>query len=281
MFSSGAQYNKLKTNLRLSINRLKLLEKKKTELAQKSRKEIADYIASHKEDRARIRVEHIIREDYLVEAYELLEMYCDLLLARFGLVSQMKSLDEGLEECVNSLLWAAPRVQAEIPEFKIISDQLALKYGKPFAEAARSDQLGKVNAKLMAKMSASAPPKILVEKYMLEIAKAAGVPFAPDPSVMREDEVAAAEAMLIDFHNQVFYSFHSFFLILFISLIFSLSRFIFLNCQFRTVSSSVTHFYLCANKHDKTSDDCRASEGSDGCIPAPTLKINRRHPSRR
>ena len=35
-------------------------------------------------------VEHIIREDYLVEAMELLELYCDLLLARFGLIETMK-----------------------------------------------------------------------------------------------------------------------------------------------------------------------------------------------
>jgi hypothetical protein len=41
MFSSGPNYNKLKTNLRLSCNRLKLLEKKKTETNQKARKEIA------------------------------------------------------------------------------------------------------------------------------------------------------------------------------------------------------------------------------------------------
>lgn len=41
MFSSGPNYNKLKTNLRLSVNRLKLLEKKKTETNLKSRKEIA------------------------------------------------------------------------------------------------------------------------------------------------------------------------------------------------------------------------------------------------
>ena len=52
--------------------------------------EIADYISAGKEDRARIRVEHIIREDYLVEAMELLEMYCDLLLARFGLIQTQK-----------------------------------------------------------------------------------------------------------------------------------------------------------------------------------------------
>ena len=90
MFKSGPSYPKLKTNLRLSINRLKLLEKKKTELAQKARREIADYISNGKEDRARIRVEHIVREDYMVEAMEMLEMYCDLLLARFGLIQTQK-----------------------------------------------------------------------------------------------------------------------------------------------------------------------------------------------
>lgn len=41
-------------------------------------------------ERAKIRVEHIIREDYLVEAMEVTEMYCDLLLARYGLIQQMK-----------------------------------------------------------------------------------------------------------------------------------------------------------------------------------------------
>lgn len=61
MFSTNPNYTKLKTHLRLSINRLKLLEKKKTELAQKARKEIAEYIAAGKSERAKIRVEHIIR----------------------------------------------------------------------------------------------------------------------------------------------------------------------------------------------------------------------------
>ena len=40
----GANHSKLKTNLKLAIQRLKLLEKKKTENARKSTKEIAEYI---------------------------------------------------------------------------------------------------------------------------------------------------------------------------------------------------------------------------------------------
>jgi len=86
IFKSGPNYTKLKTNLRLMINRLKLLERKRTEIAQKARVEIAEYLRSGKLDRARVRVEHIIREDYAVEAMERIEMYADLLLARSGLI---------------------------------------------------------------------------------------------------------------------------------------------------------------------------------------------------
>ncbi|XP_013776483.1 IST1 homolog [Limulus polyphemus] len=194
MFSTGPNYSKLKTNLRLAINRLKLLEKKKTELAQKARKEIADYISSGKYERAKIRVEHIIREDYLVEAMEVVEMYCDLLLARFGLIQQMKSLDEGLAEAISSLLWVTPRLQTDVAELKTISDLLTSKYGKPYAQAACENALNTVNEKLVHKLSVQAPSRLLVEKYLIEIAKSHDVPYEPDIDVMKEEEAMAEEA---------------------------------------------------------------------------------------
>lgn len=167
MFSSGPNYSKLKTNLRLAVNRLRLLEKKKTELAQKSRKEIADYLATGKIERAKIRVEHIIREDYLVEAMEVVEMYCDMLLARYGLLQQMKELDENIAEPVASLIWVAPRLQAEVEELRIVADVLTKKYGNEYAEKARTTTGDhKVSEKLMHKLSIQAPPKLLVEKYV-------------------------------------------------------------------------------------------------------------------
>lgn len=196
MFSSGANYNKLKTNLRLSINRLKLLEKKKSEMAMKSRKEIADYISGGKVDRAKIRVEHIIREDYLVEAMEVLEMYCDLLLARFGLIQQMKTLDDGLAEAISSLIWVAPRMQSDVQELKVVADQFAAKYGKPYAQACRDNQVGTVSPKLMHKLSVQAPPKITVEKYLIEIARYYNVAYEPDPQVMNQDETFSADNLI-------------------------------------------------------------------------------------
>ncbi|XP_066991302.1 IST1 homolog isoform X2 [Anabrus simplex] len=202
MFASGPNYTKLKTHLRLAINRLKLLEKKKTELAQKARKEIADYVSAGKYERAKIRVEHIIREDYLVEAMEVVEMYCDLLLARFGLIQQMKTLDEGLAEAISSLLWVAPRLQSDVAEMKVIADQLAHKYGRQYADACREEAVTTISEKLKHKLSVQSPPKLLVEKYLIEIAKNYNIEYEPDPQVMKEDpSTMGVDALLLDINN--------------------------------------------------------------------------------
>ncbi|XP_072926357.1 IST1 homolog isoform X1 [Hemitrygon akajei] len=200
MLRSGFRPERLRVNLRLVINRLKLLEKKKTELAQKARKEIADYLAAGKDERARIRVEHIIREDYLVEAMEILELYCDLLLARFGMIQSMKELDTGLSESISTLIWAAPRLQNEVVELRTVSDQLCAKYSKEYGKLCRTNQIGTVNERLMLKLSVEAPPKILVERYLIEIAKNYNVPYEPDAVVMGEAPVGV-EADLIDVDN--------------------------------------------------------------------------------
>ena len=81
---------------------------------------------------------------------------------------------------------------------KAISDQLIAKYGKEFGQACRTNALNNVSEKVMHKLGVQAPPKILVERYMIEIAKSYNVPFEPDPSVMAQDEIFAAENLLID-----------------------------------------------------------------------------------
>ncbi|CAF0803616.1 unnamed protein product [Brachionus calyciflorus] len=195
-----SNYTKLKTNLKLAIQRLKLLEKKKTELSLKSRKEIADYIQVNKPDRARIRVEHIIREDNYVEAMEMLEMFCDLLLARFGLIEKMKELDPGLDEAIATLIWASPRVSNDIQEFKLIGDAFAQKYGKKYAEACKADTLNNVNEKVKKRLGLEPPSKLLIEQYLIEIAKNFNIPYEPDQTVMLRSGIYDQE--LIDLTNK-------------------------------------------------------------------------------
>lgn len=127
------------------------------------------------------------REDYLVEAMEVVEMYCDLILARFGLVTQMKELDDGIAEAVSSLVWVCPRMQSDIPELKVICDIFVQKYGPQFAESARTATGDhRVSEKLMHKLELQAPPKLLVEKYLIEIAKNYNIEYEADPQIMND-----------------------------------------------------------------------------------------------
>ena len=79
---------KLKVQLKLAVNRLRLAQQKQTALAKQSRRDLANLLELRKEESARIRVENVILEDIYVELLELLELYCELLLARFGLLDQ-------------------------------------------------------------------------------------------------------------------------------------------------------------------------------------------------
>lgn len=85
--SKKPSYEKLAVNLRISISRLKLLAKKKNEQSMKMRKEISENLRSEKFGRARLKTEQIIREDVLIEAFEMLELYCDHLLSKISILS--------------------------------------------------------------------------------------------------------------------------------------------------------------------------------------------------
>uniref|UniRef100_A0A8D8UU49 IST1 homolog n=1 Tax=Cacopsylla melanoneura TaxID=428564 RepID=A0A8D8UU49_9HEMI len=199
MFSSKPKYSKLKTNFRLVVNRLQLKGKKKAELAQKSRKEIADFIANNKVERARIKVEQIIREDYLVEAIEMLENYCEILISRFGLLENSNTVDPSLAEAISSLIWVTPRLEAEIKELKEISAIFGTMYGKQYIDAVKQEAVETISEKLKHKMGIQPPPKILVEKYLIEIAKNYEVPYTPDAQIMLEDSQSKGiDALLFD-----------------------------------------------------------------------------------
>lgn len=185
----SVDYAKLKTNLNLIMHRLKLVEKKKMELNQKARRTIGEFLVSGKVDRARIRVEQIIREDYLIEAMDLVESYCDLILSRFGQLQASEVVEEGLAPAISSLIWVTPRFESDVPELKVIADQLGKKYGKQYVLAVKDNQLKTVNETLMKKMGVQAPPKVLVEKYLVEIAKDQKIDYKPDAKILKEQEI--------------------------------------------------------------------------------------------
>lgn len=72
--------------VRLAVQRLRMVQEKKQAQAKSTRRDIATLVERGRIETARIKVENIINEDIHVELLELLELYCELLLARFGLL---------------------------------------------------------------------------------------------------------------------------------------------------------------------------------------------------
>ncbi|KAL4909628.1 regulator of Vps4 activity in the MVB pathway-domain-containing protein [Aspergillus multicolor] len=83
------QTAKLTSTLHLLIPRLRLLQKKSTASSVVQRRELATLLENHRDASARIRVENVIATDIAVEVMEMVELYCELLLARAGVLDQL------------------------------------------------------------------------------------------------------------------------------------------------------------------------------------------------
>lgn len=70
---------------------------------------------------------------------------------------------------------------------KTITDIFTVKYGKPFADLCRAESENAVSTKLKHKLSIQSPPKILVEKYIIEIAKSYNIDYEPDAEALKAD----------------------------------------------------------------------------------------------
>ncbi|KAI1070126.1 uncharacterized protein FIESC28_10308 [Fusarium coffeatum] len=182
---------KLKVQLKLTIARLRMVQQRDEQLGKTARRAMAQLLEAGKEDSARIRVENIIRSDITSELHEILELYCELLLARSGLL-EGHTVDPGLEEAVQSLIYAAPKT--EIKELGTVRTLLAEKYGKEYVLAATENSDGKVNEKVVKKLSVTPPREELVVGYLEEIARAYGVDWpkkeavSPPPELLDEDD---------------------------------------------------------------------------------------------
>jgi vacuolar protein sorting-associated protein IST1 len=184
----------------MAIQRLRMLQQKSSAIAKQQRRAMAELLAEGKLESARIRVENIIRSDITTELHEILELYCELLLARIQLLEQPSSstaamlagegaggggggvsgvgeLDSGLEEAVRSIVFSAPRT--EIKELQQSRVLLVEKFGKEFALECVE---GKgVPERVLKRLRVETPRRELVDAYLREIGRTYAVRFPGDP----------------------------------------------------------------------------------------------------
>ncbi|XP_047333697.1 uncharacterized protein LOC124937472 [Impatiens glandulifera] len=170
---------KCKTSLKLASARLKLLKNRKDVQVKQLKKELAQLLESGQEQTARIRVENVIHEVKLVAAYDLLEIYCELIAARLQIIESQKNCPIDMKEAITSVIFASPRC-SDVTELQDIRKQFTAKYSKEFVTAAvelRPD-CG-VSRLLVEKLSANATDGQAKLKFLKEIADEHGVKWEP------------------------------------------------------------------------------------------------------
>lgn len=173
-FGSGFDSTRvLKPNLKMACKRLAMLVNKKSNEIKIHRNSIKDMLAKKKYEKANIKVEHVIREERLIEAYETIELMCELMVERMALIKQDKYCPADLIQSVHTVLWAAPRTQ--VPEFTIITKQFQAKYGEGFVKKARSNAEGHVNEQIIARFGIEPPSPTARTEYMKQLCAEAGL----------------------------------------------------------------------------------------------------------
>jgi len=122
----GFRSSKCKTSCKLCVSRIKLLRNKR-EIQQ--RRHVGQLLKEGKNEYAWIRVEGIIREQNLLAAYEILELYLELIAVRVELLDKSKNCPRDMVEAITTIMYAAPRV-ADLPELIEVRKWLSIKYGR-------------------------------------------------------------------------------------------------------------------------------------------------------
>lgn len=81
---------KSKTAAKMAVARIKLLRNKRQVVVKQMRRDIALLLQSGQDATARIRVEHVIREQNILAANEIIELFCELIVSRLTIITKQK-----------------------------------------------------------------------------------------------------------------------------------------------------------------------------------------------
>ncbi|XP_011007786.1 PREDICTED: uncharacterized protein LOC105113336 isoform X2 [Populus euphratica] len=163
--------SKCKTAAKMAVARIKLLRNKREAVMRQMRRDIAVLLQSGQDATARIRVEHVIREQNVLAANEFIELFCELVVSRLSIIAKRRECPADLKEGIASLIFASPRC-SEIPELVALRKIFEKKYGKDFVSAATDLRPNSgVNRMLIDKLSVRTPTGEVKLKVMKEIAK--------------------------------------------------------------------------------------------------------------
>ncbi len=170
---AGFKEELLKAHCTQALSRMALVKNKKIGFVQSQRKEATKDLSEHKITLARIKQEQILREEYVVEAFEIIRGYLELIRARVHIIASEKKCPAMLSEAIDTILWCS--TTSEIKEFQSIKADLQLKYGKKYIKEALDDQNKSIDPYVLSKLTTNLPDPKLVNHCLKALAQEAGL----------------------------------------------------------------------------------------------------------
>uniref|UniRef100_A0A0D9VS36 IST1-like protein n=1 Tax=Leersia perrieri TaxID=77586 RepID=A0A0D9VS36_9ORYZ len=175
---------KLKTLLGLAVSRIAIARRPR--LARKSiaTDDVRQLLTLGHLDRAIHRAEQVMAEDNMLEAFEMIELYCKRLIEHASKLDKPGECTEEIREAAAAVMFAASWC-GELPELPFARTILTDKFGSDFAEVAKDGagivdpmickwkyggmELTKLTLQLVWKLSGSATSMELKKKVTKEI----------------------------------------------------------------------------------------------------------------
>ncbi|KAJ3697712.1 hypothetical protein LUZ61_001417 [Rhynchospora tenuis] len=191
---------KLKALLSVTGSRAVVLKSRRVVRCNNTRDDVAQLLHLGHHDRALLRVEHVIKEQNMVDVYSMIESYCYVISERCAMLEKTtRECPEELREAVSGLIFATSRC-GELQELQDVRRIFVSRFGKEFVEAATQLRNGcAVDLKLIQKLSTRLPSLETRQKVLQEIATEKGIKL--ESNVEISFQTAAATTAKVDQHQ--------------------------------------------------------------------------------
>ncbi|XP_065846939.1 uncharacterized protein [Euphorbia lathyris] len=167
--------SKFKILAKLAISRAAVLKKQRHVRFLNAKSDTLQLLNLGQHDKALLRVEHMVKEQNMMDVFVMIEEYCYLLIDRLVMLKNERECHDEVKEAMSSLIFASSRC-GEFPELQGFRRIFASKYGKEFVTRAVElrNNCG-VNAKIIQKLSTQRPSLESKMKVLKDIASENGI----------------------------------------------------------------------------------------------------------
>ncbi|KAJ6396918.1 hypothetical protein OIU77_021868 [Salix suchowensis] len=145
--------------------RLNLLKRKRFSIVRQLREDIAQLLKIGQNEAAFARAEQVLKDQSLLDAYDLVDRYCEFIYLHFPYIRRHKDRPKDINEAVSTLIFAAAWF-GDLPELRVIRKLFGKRYGQKFVKDVAALQSGNlVDHEIMEKLC----PKFISDGVKLKL----------------------------------------------------------------------------------------------------------------